>query len=131
MSREILGFLTLAPLIQINRHVSLAHGFNAMIVVPVRVNRRHGRFVVLVLRFGQPNRALALMVAMEVAQRGDAGAGRVLLSADLAESVPWKVAERFRAVFVTVLANQLVEGFREILVAWSSDIVRRVIRQPS
>ncbi len=92
------------------------HRLHAVLVVEVGVHGRHGEVVVRVLGGGQPLGQVALVVVVDVGQRGDA-VGRLLTrEAARLELLAQDVAHRFRAVVVAALADQPVEFLRQLFV---------------
>ena len=107
---------------------------DAVIMVEVRMHRRHRQVMVFVL---EPREALGqvpLVVVVDVREIGDAVRARVALLAQTIEMGPQDVANRFGTVAVTALLDQsielvcefVIEGNREAFHGLSGTGVRRV-----
>ena len=92
------------------------HHFDAVIVIQVRVGGGHRQLMVRVLHVGESQRELALVVVVNVAQGGDAGAIWLGLGACLAHVGAQQVAEGFGAVGVTALGHAGFKSIRQVIV---------------
>lgn len=111
-----LGHHRLGEGLHLGRRAAQDHHFDAVIVIQVGVGGGHRQRVVGVLHVGQPQRELALVVVVDVAQGGDARPVRLGLGAGLAHVGAQQIAEGFGAVGVAALGDEGLEGIGQIIV---------------